>query len=500
VSVLQEGDLLDTLPDEIGVAGRWRRGNGPAIRVRNPADGSFVKEIHEADRDDTEEAVAGAVDALASSGWATLLPHERAGYLHRVSALLRDRLEPLARLNTINTGKTLSESRGLVASAAGTFQFFAAAAETYEGDVTPSRGPYVSMSVWQPVGVVAAITPWNSPAASEAQKVAPALAAGNAVIVKPAQTTPLIALAMGRLIEEAGVPPGLVSVLPGRGSGIGNQLVQHPDVGLVSFTGSTEVGRSIGKIAAERVIPASLELGGKSPTIVLEDADIEQAMAGILYGIFASSGQTCVAGSRLFLPASLYDEFLEELVRRASALTVGPGLDPKSKMGPLITPEHRDRVHEYVELARAEGGRVLCGGSAPDDPALAAGSFYLPTIIDGLPNSARTCQEEIFGPVLVAIPYENDAELLAMANDSSFGLACGIWTSNYQRAWRLARAIKAGNVWVNTYKQLSIATPFGGFKQSGIGREKGRRGIETYMHQQSIYLGMDETPLPWATS
>jgi aldehyde dehydrogenase (NAD+) len=325
------------------------------------------------------------------------------------------------------------------------------------------------------------------------------LAAGNAVVVKPAEWTPLVSLALARVVDEAGLPPGLLSVLPGRGAVVGEAVVAHPGVGKVSFTGGTSTGRRIGHVAAEKLMPVSLELGGKSPTIVLADADVELALAGILYGIFSSSGQSCIAGSRLFVAEPLYDRFVAELVARTRALRVGHGLDPCTQVAPLVHAAHRDRVAQHVERARADGARVLAGGEAPCGPGYDEGSYYLPTVLDGLPPTAAACQEEIFGPVLVALPFTDEADLVAQANDSVYGLAAGIWTSDYRAAWRLARRVEAGTVWINTYKQFSISTPFGGMKASGIGREKGRAGIAAYSRQKSIYWGLDEHPMPWAS-
>ena len=341
-------------------------------------------------------------------------------------------------------------------------------------------------------------TPWNSPIASDAQKLAPALAAGNAVMLKPAQWTPLTALELGRICMEAGLPKGLLSVLPGPGGEVGDALVRHPDVRRVSFTGGTATGRSIARIAGEKLMPVSLELGGKSPTIVFADADFDHALNGVLFGIFSSNGQSCVAGSRLFVEAPVYHDFVCQLVQRAQALHVGQPDDPRTQVSPLIHPNHRDSVERYVALARQEGGRILCGGARPSGPDYDKGFFYLPTIIAGLGNGARVCQEEIFGPVLVVMPFRDEADLVAQANDSVYGLACGLWTRDYKKAWRLARRIDAGTVWINTYKQFSISTPFGGFRDSGLGREKGRLGIREYMQQKSLYWGLNAAPLPWA--
>jgi aldehyde dehydrogenase (NAD+) len=484
--------------DEILVGGRWRPGRGALLEPVDPATGEVLARLHGATASDVDDAVAEGHGAAERPAWRDLLPHQRARYLHRIGELIDANAARLARLQTANTGKTLAETTALVASAAGTFRFFAAALETQESALTPPRGEYLTMSLHEPIGVVGAITPWNSPIASDAQKVAPALAAGNAVLLKPARWTPLVALAVGRLVTEAGLPPGLLSVLPGSGSEVGDAIVRHPGVGKVSFTGGTETGRTIGRQAADKIMPVTLELGGKSPTIVFPDADVEHALAGILFGIFSSSGQSCIAGSRVFVHESMYDGFVARLVERTRALRVGPGTDARTQVGPLVTAEHRDQVAAAVDLARAEGGRVLCGGAVPDDPALAGGSYYLPTVLGGLPNSARTCQREIFGPVAVVLPFRDERELVEQANDTVFGLACGIWTADYRRAWRVARAVKAGTVWVNTYKQLSISTPFSGTKESGIGVEKGRAGILGYSRQKSVYLGLNEQPLPWS--
>ncbi len=491
-------DTIPTLDRKILVGGEWRQGRGAAVRSLYPADGSVVAEFAQASAEDVAEAVAAGKAAAADPAWRDLRPHERATVLHKISAGITANAEHLARTQSRDTGKTLAETRALVASAAGTFRFFAAALETLEDAMTPPRGDFLTMSVYEPLGVVAAITPWNSPIASDAQKLAPALAAGNAVMLKPAQWTPLTALELGRICMEAGLPRGLLSVLPGPGGEVGDALVRHPDVRRVSFTGGTATGRAIARIAGEKLMPVSLELGGKSPTIVFADADFDHALNGVLFGIFSSNGQSCVAGSRLFVEAPVYHDFVCQLVQRAQALRVGQPDDPRTQVSPLIHPNHRDSVERYVALAREEGGRILCGGARPSGPEYDKGFFYLPTIIAGLTNTARTCQEEIFGPVLVVMPFRDEADLVAQANDSVYGLACGLWTRDYKKAWRLARRIEAGTVWINTYKQFSISTPFGGFRDSGLGREKGRLGIREYMQQKSLYWGLNAAPLPWA--
>ena len=491
-------NTLELLP--INVAGIWRLGGGDVYESLYPATGEVIARLRAADLADVEEAILGADRAFRTSGWAQRLPHERAAVLHRVAALIRERGEELAQQQRLDNGKPIKETRALVASAAATFQFFAAACETLEERLTPSRGAFVTMSVHEPMGVVAAITPWNSPIASEAQKMAPALAAGNAVVVKPAEVTPLMALALARICEEAGVPRGMISVLPGKGSVIGDAITRHPLVKRVSFTGGTTTGRHIAHIAAEKMMPVSLELGGKSPTMVLEDADLDHAVAGVLYGIYSSSGESCIAGSRLFVARSLYDEFVTRLAEGAKALRVGDPASESTQMGPLITDRHRESIERYVALGVSEGGRIRTGGMRPCGSGLDKGYFYTPTLIEGLGNTARTAQEEIFGPVLVAMPFDSEEELIAQANDSVYALAAGVWSRDFKRAWRLARAVQAGTVWINTYKQFSVSTPFGGWRDSGLGREKGREGILQYMEQKSLYWGTNEQPLPWSQS
>ncbi len=485
-------------PDGILVAGEWRRGSGAPVESIDPADGTAITAVHHATADDVDEAVRRGAEAAAQTDWRDLLAHERARHLHRIADGIEGQADRLSRLQTRDTGKTLTETRALVASAAGTFRYVAAALESLDDDLTARRGSSLTMSVHEPIGVVGAITPWNSPIASDAQKIAPALAAGNAVVLKPAEWTPLVALALGRIVTDSGLPPGLLSVLPGRGSVVGDALVKHPGVGKVSFTGGTTTGRRLAHAAAEKLMPVSLELGGKSPTVVMADADLDAAVAGVLFGIFSSSGQSCIAGSRLFVDQSLHDAFVERLVGRTRSLRVGHGLDPATQVAPLVHHRHRDSVAEHVESARAEGARVLAGGHPPEGAAYDDGAYYLPTVLSGLPNTARACQEEIFGPVLTVLPFKDEDDLVSQANDSVYGLACGLWTENYRTAWRLARRIEAGTIWVNTYKQFSASTPFGGMKDSGLGREKGRAGIAAYSRQKSVYWGLDERPHAWA--
>ncbi|NYT58566.1 aldehyde dehydrogenase [Alcaligenaceae bacterium] len=478
-------------PKPILINGEWVAGGAESFESINPANGQVNYRLPIATQAQVDAAVASAKAAAAQPAWKDMLPHVRAQLLMRMAELIVQNGDEFARLQMQENGKVWAECKAQAASAAATFRYYAAVCETTGAEVTPARGNYLSMTAYEPYGVVAAITPWNSPLTMEAQKVAPALAAGNAVILKPSEVTPSPALLLGKIGLEAGLPPGILNVLTGDGAVTGKALVQHRDVRMVSFTGGTATGRSIGMIAAERLIPVALELGGKSPHIVFEDANLESAVENIMGGIFEGSGQSCVAGSRLFVQRSVYDKLLDLLVKRAGAIKVDQPEAQGAQMGPIASFGQRDRIEKLVASAKAEGGQIVLGGKRPEGAQFENGAYFLPTIITGLTNQATAVREEIFGPVLCVLPFEDEADLIAQANDSLYGLASGIWTANYQRAWRVARALEAGLVWINTYKQLSISTPFGGFKDSGLGREKGTGGLRLYQQSKGIYWSMD---------
>ncbi|GAA0952848.1 aldehyde dehydrogenase [Actinocorallia libanotica] len=480
------------------VGGVPQEGRGGPLASTDPADGTTVATVAAASAQDVDLAAERAAAAQADPAWQRMLPHVRARLLARTADLIEARHEELALLQSRDNGKPITETRALVASAAGTFRYVAAVLESSDERLTVPRGPYLTLSVHEPIGVVGAITPWNSPIASDAQKLAPALAGGNAVLLKPAGWAPLVSLKVGEILLEAGFPPGLVSVLPGPGGTVGQRIVDHPAVGHVSFTGGTSTGRGLAESAARKLMTTSLELGGKSPTIVFDDADLDLAVNGVLYGIFSSQGQSCIAGSRLFVQRAVFEEVVATLAGRADALRVGHPRDERTQMGPLITARHRASVEDYIALGRSEGGEVVAGGTRPEEPELSAGTYLRPTVITGVGNDARVAQEEIFGPVLVAIPFDDETDLIAQANDTVYGLAAGVWTRDFPKAWRTARALQAGQVWINTYKQLSVATPFGGFKDSGSTREKGADAIRAYQRQKSIYVDTGGRPIPWA--
>ncbi len=470
-------------------------GAAQEIISTNPATGAEVARVAVTTRPELDAMVERAWHAFRHSGWKSLLPHRRALVLQAIADGLQAEKESLARLQMQDNGKPLGECRGMVDSAIGSFRYYAGVCETIEGEVTPSRGDYVSMTVLEPFGVVAAITPWNSPIMNDATKVAPALAAGNAVLLKPSEDSPLLAPELARIALAAGLPKDVLQVVQGRGADVGAALVAHPGVRMISFTGGTTSGRAIARVAGDRLVPAALELGGKSPHVVFADANLEHAVAAVVAGIFGSAGQSCVAGSRLFIEASIYDQVLSAVVARARGLRLALPDADGVEMGPLASFHHRERVAAFVDRARAEGGRILCGGAAPTGGDFDQGAFYLPTVIDGLDAQALSCQEEAFGPVLVVLPFKDEEDLIAQANGTAFGLACGIWTENFKRAWRIGRALEAGSVWINTYKQSVVSTPFGGFKNSGIGREKGIDGLRMYAQVKSMYFGLHEQPL-----
>ncbi|MGN6462268.1 MAG: aldehyde dehydrogenase [Pseudolabrys sp.] len=491
-------DQTVTPQDKLYIGGEWRRGRGADIASNFPADGSLNANLAGASLEDVDLAIERAQEAANDPAWRKLLPHERSAYLYRIADGIAQNADRISHAQSRDTGKTLTETRALALSAAGTFRYMAATLETMEDALTPSRGNYLTMSVHEPLGVTAAITPWNSPIASDAQKIAPALAAGNAVLLKPSSWSPLVCLELARVIEAAGLPRGLFSTLPGAGAIVGERLVTHPAIKKVSFTGGTETGRDIARKAAEKLMPVSLELGGKSPTIVFADADLDVACAGVMFGVFSSTGQSCIAGSRLFVERSIYDTFVKKLVAATERLRIGHPFEKTTQVAPLIRPRHRDEVEGHVTRAREDGGTVLTGGERPSGNDYAGGTYYRPTIIAGLDNASRLCRDEVFGPVLAVLPFDTEADVIRQGNDNSYGLACGIYTRDFPKAWRVARGIESGTVWINTYKQFSISTPFGGVKDSGLGREKGREGIRAWMAQKSIYCDLSNQPHPWA--
>ena len=405
------------MPDgKLFIGGEWKNGSGQEIVSIFPVDGSINCTFNGASQEDVLEAIELAKNAQSKDSWLSLKPFERAQYLYSIADGIESNIERISQIQTRDTGKTLSETSALARSASGTFRYFASLLESSDDSLTSQRNDSLTLSVYEPLGLISAITPWNSPIASDAQKVAPALAAGNAVLLKPSSWSPLVSLELAKIIESSGLPKGLFSVLPGAGSEVGSLLVEHPDISKVTFTGSTSTGRELATQAAQKLMPISLELGGKSPAIVFEDADIDLAISGVMFGIFSSTGQSCIAGSRLFIHESIYDEFLERLVNETNKLIVGDPYEKDTQVSSLIHHDHRDVVSAYVDRAIGDGGRILCGGKAPIGAEFEKGAYYLPTIIADVKSSSEIFQEEVFGPVLVVMPFKDKADAIEQAN------------------------------------------------------------------------------------
>ena len=482
---------LKPLPFLIG--GEWIQDTSSYITHVNPATGEVNYEVCAGTEAHIDAAVRIAHNAANQSAWRNMLPHDRARLLNRIADLMMERSDLLARCQMLENGKVWKECKNQVINGAAAFRYNAAAIETLGSEITPPRGNYLSMTVYEPWGVVAAITPWNSPITLTCNKIAAALAAGNGVVAKPASFTPTCGIELGRICLDAGVPAGLLNVVPGAGAKIGDALVNHPLVRMVSFTGGTEVGRRISEFAGKKIIPAVLELGGKSPHIIFADANLKAAADAATVAIFEGTGQSCTAGSRLFVERRVYDQVISMIIERAQALRVDLPDAPAAQLGPSASFSQREFVEKMVGSAREAGAEILIGGTRPSEPRLARGAFYLPTIVAGISNKSTIAQQEIFGPVLCAMPFDNEDDLIQQSNDITYGLAAGIWTADYKRAWRVARALEAGMIWINTYKQFSTAAPFGGFKDSGLGREKGLQGIRTYQQVKTMFWSMSDT-------
>ena len=456
------------------------------VELHEPATGAALGEVELAGEADVDAAVAAARRALEGD-WSKASPQERSRLLHALAdAVAANRAE----LETRNDGKAISSVKAEVATAVDVFRYYAAATATIAGRATPVGGSLLHYSLKEPVGVCAQIVPWNYPLMMATWKLAPALAAGCTVVLKPDPQTPLTALRLAELADEAGIPAGVVNVVVGDGPTIGAYLVRHPGVDKVAFTGSTKTGAEVMRLASEPLKRLSLELGGKSPTIIFADADLEQAIPSAAWSIFASAGQSCEARSRLLVEAPVYDAVVERITELAGRISVGDPLDAATQMGSLISQAHRQRVHGFVEAARADGGEITTGG----EPAAGPGAFYPPTVVAGLDQAALAVQEEIFGPVVVAAPFADEVEALRLANDVRYGLMATVWTGDPARGPRLAQRIKAGTVGINMPYTAFPGIPFGGYKQSGFGRELGIETLELYLETKSVIFATGTRP------
>ncbi|HEX7119435.1 MAG TPA: aldehyde dehydrogenase family protein [Longimicrobiales bacterium] len=477
-------------PNRLYIGGDWvDAADGRTFETRNPASGEVITGIAEAGEREIDAAVSAARSALAGP-WSAMTASDRGALIWKLADAIEARADALARLETLDNGKPIRESMIDLREVVDCFRYYAGWATKLQGETIPVRSNALNYTLREPVGVVGAIIPWNFPLSMAAWKVAPALACGNAVVLKPAEQTPLTALELAAIAHEVGLPAGVLNVVPGFGETAGAALVRHPDVDKIAFTGSTAVGKVIMREAADTLKKVSLELGGKSPNIVFPDAELDAAARGAFAGIFYNAGQTCTAGSRLLVHESVHDALLEKLTERAVRAVPGDPLDPKTRLGPLISQEQLDRVLGYIEQGRAEGAELRCGGGRAAYQGEEKGYWVQPTIFDRVSPEQTIAREEIFGPVLAVLTFRDEEEAVALANRTIYGLAAGIWTNDVKRAHRVARRIQAGTVWINTYHPLDPASPFGGYKQSGYGRELGQYALDLYTQVKSVWVDL----------
>ena len=484
--------FLQQQPVKMLIGGQWvTAASGKTFETMNPSTAEVLAHVAEGDTEDINRAVIAARKAFESGPWPKLTPSQRGRLLLKLADLIEQNAEELAQLETLDNGKPIKYAKGGdVPLTADHFRYFAGWATKIEGETIPVSIPNMfTYTLREPLGVVGQIIPWNFPLQMASWKLAPALACGNTVILKPAEQTPLTALRLGELICEAGFPDGVVNIIPGFGETAGAALVAHPDVDKIAFTGSTEVGKKIARVCTDTLKKVTLELGGKSPNIIFPDADMKFAIRGALNAIYFNQGEVCTAGSRLFIHSSVYDQVMSGLSEGASRMKVGVGIDPTTDMGPLVSQEQLNRVTGYIETGKHEGAKVVTGGERPGGE-IAQGYFMRPTIFDGVHDDMTIAREEIFGPVVVALPFEDVEEVAARANKSIYGLAAGVWTSDVKKAHKVAAALKAGVVWVNTYNQFDAAAPFGGYKQSGYGREMGHAVLDAYTQTKTVWVNL----------
>jgi acyl-CoA reductase-like NAD-dependent aldehyde dehydrogenase len=473
-------------PKQLLIGGKWQPAkSGKTFETINPANEEVLALIAEGDKADVDEAVKAARKAFDTGAWPSMGPHQRARLMFRIAELIDDHADELAELETLDNGKPLSFARGFdVPAAAETFRYYGGWVTKIYGETNPSDPAFFNYTLREPVGVCGQIIPWNFPLLMAAWKLGPALACGNTVILKPAEQTPLTALRLGELIMEAGLPEGVLNIVTGFGPGAGSSIAEHPNVDKVAFTGSTEVGKIILKASAGNLKKVSLELGGKAPNIIFPDADMKQAVPTSMMGVYFNSGQVCCAGTRIFVQRDKYDEVVDQLTAFSKGVTMGDPFNKGTTIGPVVSSEQFDRVKGYLDVGKKEGAKVMAGGEA----GTGKGYFVQPTLFTGVNNDMRIAREEIFGPVASAIPFKDENDAVFQGNDTEYGLSAAVWTKDISRAHKVARALKAGTVWVNCYNQLDPISPFGGYKQSGFGRELGRYAIDLYTQIKSVWM------------
>lgn len=457
------------------------------FQTLNPANNEVLAEVHEASDEDVEKAVHAAKEAFENGPWSTMTPLERGDLIYKLALLIEEHQQFIAEIDSLDNGKPITEVlENDLPNAIGQFKYFSGWSSKMVGEHIPVNGNYLNYTRHEPIGVVGQIIPWNFPFMMAAWKIAPALATGCTVILKPAEQTPLSALYLAKLVQEAGFPKGVINIIPGHGGTTGAALVEHPEVNKIAFTGSTEVGKKIMKEAANTMKRVTLELGGKSPNIVLEDADIEKAAQGVFAGIMYNQGEVCSAGSRAYIHASIYDKFVDRLIELTKEVKLGSGLESGITMGPLVSQKQKERVMNYIEIGKAEGAEVIIGGNAVEQ-----GCFVEPTILADVKEDMTVSQEEIFGPVLVISKFDTVQEVVERANQSLYGLGAGVWTQDITKAHNIANKLKSGSVWINCYNVTDPASPFGGFKNSGFGREMGTYALENYTEVKSVWVDLN---------
>ncbi len=465
--------------------------DGQTFEITNPATGSVIATAPLGGREDVDRAVAAAQKAFEDrKGWATWAAGKRGRALSKLAALIKQHSEELAHLETANVGKPIGGSRGEVIGASLVFDYYAGAANKLFGQTIPVSKPGLDMTLREPIGVVGLIVPWNFPLLMASWKVAPALAAGNAAILKPASYSPLTAIRLGELALEAGIPAGILNVVTGPGGTAGASIAAHPGIGKIAFTGETTTGQEIMRLASTNVKKISLELGGKSPNIVFADADLEKFAKESPYSVFDNCGQDCCARSRILVERSAHDQVVEQFAAATRNLKVGDPLDDATEVGSLVSEKQRERVRDYIEIGRGEGATIVVGGEAPDDPALAGGAYLMPTVFDHATNDMRIAREEIFGPVVSIIPFDTEDEAIRLANATPYGLSGSVWSRDIGKALRTARGVQAGVLSVNSNSSVHTEAPFGGYKMSGIGRELGMSALELYTETKNVFIDL----------